>query len=126
MATRHTICIDFDGVIHDYNKGWQGGVIYGDIVPGFWEWFERAQEYFSVVIYSSRASDPEGIMAMKRWLASRNNGAIPQGMEFANEKPAAFLTIDDRCIRFDGNWNAPELSPPLLRKFQPWTMRRTE
>jgi hypothetical protein len=61
---------------------------------------------------------------MKRWMSKQNGGnGIPQGLEFANEKPPSFITIDDRCIRFDGNWHAPELSPPLLRKFKPWMMR---
>ena len=28
-----TICIDFDGVIHDYSKGWQGEDVFGQIIP---------------------------------------------------------------------------------------------
>ena len=28
-----TICIDFDGVIHDYSKGWQGEDVFGQMIP---------------------------------------------------------------------------------------------
>jgi hypothetical protein len=117
------LCLDFDGCVHSYEKGWQDGEIYGELVPGFWDWYTRAIDHFTVVIYSSRSKSEEGVQAMKRWLASKNNGAIPQGMQFASEKPPAFITIDDRCIRFDGDWSAPDLSPSLLRKFQPWMTR---
>lgn len=34
MVKKKTICIDFDGVIHDYSKGYQGKDVFGDMVPG--------------------------------------------------------------------------------------------
>lgn len=124
------ICIDFDGVIHDYKKGWQDGSIYGDVVPGFFEWAGIAAQYFTLVIYSSRSKDPDQIWAMREWMRAQWDIAgkpswtcsndMLSDFEFANEKPPAFLTIDDRAICFTGDWSA--LSPETLRNFKPWTM----
>lgn len=124
-----TLCIDFDGVIHSYEHGWQDGSIYGHVVPGFFEWAERAQETFKLVIYSSRSKTEGGTVEMAHWLyIERANWIADSGrhhneieIEFAHEKPAAWMTIDDRCIRFDGDWSAPELQPDRLRAFKPWT-----
>lgn len=30
---KKTICIDFDGVIHDYSKGYQGEDVFGQMIP---------------------------------------------------------------------------------------------
>lgn len=120
------LCLDFDGVIHRYGKGWQNGVIYDDIVPGFFEWAEAASEHFHLVIYSSRSKSDEGVMAMSMWMAQqrkkwREAGGKPEtdtplSFEFANEKPPAFLTIDDRALRFHGVW--PDVEE--IRYFKPW------
>jgi hypothetical protein len=125
-----TICIDFDGVIHSYERGWQNGVIYGTVVPGFFEWIERVRSQFKLVIYSSRSKSPEGITAMSLWLHEQRNNWIaaggqrdpvePLSLEFASEKPAAWLTIDDRAIRFTGDWSSAELTPEAMLAFKPW------
>lgn len=128
-----TICIDFDGVIHSYEKGWQGGAIYGEVVPGFFEWVERVRHQFKLVIYSSRSKDDAGVTAMALWLHEKRNAWIKSGgerhpteplsMEFAHEKPAAWLTIDDRAIQFRGDWTAPELDAMTMRAFRPWNAK---
>jgi hypothetical protein len=115
------LCIDFDGVIHSYERGWQGGEIYGTVTKGFWGWAIKAQDLFRLVVYSSRTKEPGGIEAMQGWLAKEWGRAEPMpALEFACEKPPAFLTIDDRCVRFDGLWTARNLDPESLRGFQPW------
>ena len=128
-----TICVDFDGVIHSYERGWQDGAIYGTVVPGFFEWVERAAAHFRLVVYSSRSRDLEQCRAMQVWLVDRwqeRHSADPQPylslfhlIEFAHQKPAAWLTIDDRAIRFDGDWSAPELQPDAILAFKPWMNR---
>jgi hypothetical protein len=120
------LCLDFDGVIHSYHRGWQDGSIYGHVVSGFWEWSEKAAKLFTLVVYSSRSKTEAGQLAMAQWLANqraewRKNGGQATtdiSFEFADEKPPAFLTIDDRAIRFDGNWAAIE--PESLLTFKPW------
>ncbi len=125
------ICIDFDGVIHSYDRGWQDGEIYGYAVPGFFEWAERAKEHFRLVIYSSRSKTEEGVIAMGKWIHEQrrvwrittgfqNDGPEPTEFEITHEKPAAFLTIDDRAICFRGDWSATELDPVVMRNFRPW------
>ncbi len=125
-----TICVDFDGVIHSYERGWQGGVIYGQVVPGFFEWVESVRDRVKLVIYSSRSKTDEGVTAMSLWLHEKRDEWIKAGghrhptepltIEFAHEKPAAWLTIDDRAIRFQGEWSDPALSPDAILAFRPW------
>ncbi len=121
--TKPTICIDFDGVIHSYERGWQDGEIYGTVVAGFFEWAERAQRRFRLVIYSSRSATDEGRAAMGAWLARQLRWWTGDPLEFtmSAEKPAAFLTIDDRAVQFRGDWSAWWLDPEQLLEFKPWT-----
>ena len=122
------LCIDFDGVIHRYSKGWQGGVIYDDVTIGFFEWASVAKNHFKLVIYSSRSKTPEGIEAMKDWLSDQIQKYVSEhsptwllgveDFEFASEKPPAWLTIDDRAICFDGSWSKLDLQ--TLLEFKPW------
>jgi hypothetical protein len=125
---KRTLCIDFDGVIHSYERGWQGGEIYGTVTPGFCDWAEAAKSQFKLVIYSSRSKTEAGRTAMFDWLVAeifqwaeaQEGGSTlsANDFEFAHEKPAAWLTIDDRCIRFEGRWDW--LRPEVLLDFKPW------
>jgi hypothetical protein len=124
------LCVDFDGVIHSYSSGWQGPTTVSDPpVDGVVSWLAAALELFDVVIYSSRSSQSGGIDAMKAWL-KENAGAMwypspgvcgLEDVRFAAEKPAAFLTIDDRAICFHGDWAA--ISPAELLNFKPWNKK---
>lgn len=136
LDNKPTLCIDFDGVVHSYERGWQDGTIYGSVVPGFFEWLEQARYFFDLVIYSSRSKTDEGIVAMGEWLHRERNKWISNGglrnpidpleIKFAHEKPAAFLTIDDRAICFKGKWDAPELAMDALQAFKPWMSEKAE
>lgn len=120
------ICIDFDGVIHSYENGWQDGEIYGTATPGFFVWAMKAKDHFELIVYSSRSKTPEGITAMQeaigRW-AQEDGCTDPENVvawfDFSDVKPPAFLTIDDRAICFQGNWSA--LDPAELLEFRTWT-----
>lgn len=129
MSDRKPIlCLDFDGVIHSYDRGWQDGSIYGRVTDGFCDWAENAKSKFKLVIYSSRSKSQEGRDAMYDWLvaeifqwAETKEGDSTLSLadfEFAHEKPPAFLTIDDRAIKFEGRWGW--LDPDELLRFKPW------
>lgn len=117
-----TLLLDFDGVIHSYTSGWiQHNVIPDDPVPGAFDFIEDALGYFKVCIYSSRSREAMGIEAMRSWFLQHglHMRTIVQ-LEFPTEKPAAFLTIDDRCICFQGTFP----NPASLTQFRTWQQRR--
>jgi len=134
--TKPILCVDFDGVIHSYTSKWiDETTILDPPVPGALRWLWKAAEWFDVQIYSSRSKTEAGRAAMHRWLIRESRkefgpghpmGATVSTMElypitFAHEKPAAFLTIDDRAICFDGDWS--DLEPADLLGFKPWNKR---
>lgn len=118
------LSLDFDGVIHDYKKGWQDGSIYGEPTPGFFAWADAAQSLFTLIVHTSRASTSEGTAAVMDWLIQKSAEAglphVAAMMSVQAGKPPAFLTIDDRAVQFNGDWNNPAYYPPDLRAFKPW------
>lgn len=130
------ICVDFDGVIHSYSSGWQGvSVISDDPVPGAIEWLIEhlpvpdavccmapPHEGPEVQIYSSRSKSWFGRRAMKKWLIKHglNPAYISEGiLKFPSKKPAAFLTIDDRAICFNGTFPTTK----KMMSFKPWNKK---
>lgn len=95
---KQTLAIDFDGVIHKYSKGWQGGVIYDDPIDGAIESIFQLMERYEVVIFTSR----DDLNAVSMWLESKFNfeSRGRQAPKITNQKPIAVAYIDDRGIRF--------------------------
>jgi len=133
--TKRIICIDFDGVLHSYTSGWKGPRNIPDPpVTGALDWLNALWEsdQFQIMIYSSRSRYPFGRWAMKRWLHKHlldHFGGmmgpktwdplyleILEGIKWPLMKPPAFVTIDDRALRFQGKWIPPE----ELITFRPW------
>ncbi len=110
MNIQKIICIDFDGVLHSYKSGWQGANVIPDApVDGAINWLQSLldSETLKPCIYSARSCQEGGIEAMKTWLVLNGLPSmyIEQGLlEFPTQKPAAWLTIDDRAIVFDGTF----------------------
>ena len=101
-------------------------------MPGALAWMYEASRVFQIVIYSSRSKSPEGVAAMRMWLTFHAHTALSDSsaqlllslVRFAQGdegKPAAFLTIDDRAVCFDGDWS--RLDPEKLAQFVPWYQR---
>lgn len=122
-----TISIDFDGVIHTYEKGWDDGSIYGSVMPGTESAFRMfSQAGFALAIFSVRST-----AQIKEWmdkaLPNWPTEIIPPKSKFWNKKAAIGIAnhklgcnhyIDDRGIRFS-DWNStcrhifPKL-PPII------------
>jgi hypothetical protein len=127
-AYKPILCLDFDGVVHSYTSGWKGADVIPDPpVSGAIEFMLNALPRFTVAIFSSRSNQPGGLPAMKAWL-KKHAGAcwwespVGPGLEdvtWPTEKPAAFVTIDDRALTFDGTW--PSLDS--VAAFKPWNKR---
>lgn len=93
---KKTILIDFDGVIHSYEKGWNGGKIYGKPVANSLKAVKKLiKEGYRVVVFTSR----ENLEEVEKWLKKNKFPKI----EVTNKKIPSFAIIDDRAIRFT-NW----------------------
>jgi hypothetical protein len=123
------LCVDFDGVIHSYSRGWEGVDVVSDPpVPGAIQWLREMIGPFEVCIYSSRSKYSAGLNAMKhailRWAIEAGDDQeeaeeLLGQLSFPTQKPAAFLTIDDRCICFNGTFPTRD----EISSFTPWNKK---
>ncbi len=129
--TKLILCLDFDGVIHSYTSGWKGAINIPDPpVPGALEFINAAMEHFKIAVLSSRSGHPEGPYEMRKWLRKHwleagLPGEREMEIEWPTEKPAAFITIDDRALLFNGDFRFDEVypTPESLLQFKPWNKR---
>jgi len=125
MQRRRIISLDFDGVLNSYKTGWEGHATISDApVPGAIAWLTGLllDKRFDVHMHSSRCTRPEGIAAMMRWFVKYGlpNDLLDK-LTFAEKKPPASVTIDDRAIQFRGVFPSYD----ELARFAPWN-RQTD
>lgn len=117
-----TIAVDFDGVIHSYEKGWQDGSIYGVANVEVIKWMhEKMRNGYAVYIHTSRnpwqvsrwmkkqypwfgpmAEDCCGgtpVMVVPFWKKFWNRDDF---LGVSRRKLPAIIYIDDRGFKFEG------------------------
>jgi hypothetical protein len=126
------LLLDFDGVCHMYRRPCEDAATIPDgHVPGLFEFINEAHKVFDIQVFSDRSNQEGGIAAMNRWfraeytawcltLAPWEEAAkdINYVLTFPEQKPAAFVALDDRCILFNGKF--PSIDQ--LVNFRPWNV----
>ena len=49
------LAIDFDGVIHDFSKGYHDGTCYGDPIKGSLEAIKKLSIDYNIIIFTAKA-----------------------------------------------------------------------
>lgn len=117
-----TVAVDFDGVIHTYERGWADGSIYGDFMPGAVQGLTRLMFRYAVFIHTTRNA-----RQVAHWIEDRSGHGFecttwfPRWRKFWNTKDLLLVTnrklpalayLDDRAVRFT-DWPAAlaEIAP---------------
>jgi hypothetical protein len=103
------IAIDFDGVIHNFDKGWYDGTCYGEPIEGSLEAIKKISEKWNIIIFTAKArpdrplvNGKTGIELVEEWLEKYD--VLKYIDEVTYFKPRAEYYIDDKGISFKNNW----------------------
>lgn len=91
------IFIDFDGVLNTYN-GWQGDEELFKPLPGLKEFLKKISEGYDIYVFTSRAREK-----VYKWLI--RYFLDDYICDVTNKKTPAYLYIDDRAIKFEGDYS---------------------
>lgn len=101
--------IDFDGVIHTYDNGWQDGELYGKPIKGSKEAIDKLKDMgYEIVIFTTRASREINGPETDKLISNLEDYLKENEIHFDDitaEKLTAEFYIDDKGIRFENNWN---------------------
>ena len=102
----NNLAIDFDGVIHSFDKGYHDGTCYGDPIPGSLEAIKKLSKQYKIIIYTAKAKPSRplvngktGTELVEEWLDKY--GILDCIEEITAEKPRAILYIDDKAYHFN-------------------------
>ncbi len=118
---KKTICIDFDGVLHDYSEGFKGKDVFGDMVPDADVATKLLKDKgWTVIIYTTRPKTKK----LEAWLSEHKiaydyiNENPDQPEDAKGGKIIADLYLDDRGMCFRGRWD--EWMMREIAEFRPW------
>lgn len=106
---KKTILIDLDGVLNQYTGNFDKDYI-PEIREGAKEFLTRLSETYIIKLFTTRNK----ILASK-WLINNNLDNIVE--DITNVKELSYLYVDDRCIKFDGDYNNLDSQ---IRNFKAW------
>ncbi|MBF0235774.1 MAG: hypothetical protein HQK65_22465 [Desulfamplus sp.] len=119
--TFKSICIDFDGVIAELVGSIEEC---GSPIKGAAEAISVLKEAgFKIIIHTARPDSEESIALIKNYLIENKIpfDSINQGVDspWESKKPLADLYIDDRALRFEGDWASALVQAKKLLQIEP-------
>ena len=106
---KRTILIDLDGVLNQYTGNFEKDYI-PPIKEGAKEFLKNLSNNFELKLFTTRNK----ILASK-WLIENDIDNL--FIDITNTKDLAWLYIDDRCLKFDGEYSFLE---EQINNFKPW------
>ena len=93
---KKTLLIDLDGVLNEYKGNYDENVLPA-LKEGALEFLQKLCEKFELVLFSTR-----NLQKVTIWVEENNL----QGFfsDITNVKKLSYLILDDRCVRFTGDY----------------------
>lgn len=106
---KKTILIDLDGVLNSYNGNFNEKYI-PPIKEGAYDFIKSLSEEFKIKIFTTRNK-----ILTSKWIIENKLDEFIE--DITNIKDICWLYIDDRAIKFDGNYKNLRLD---IENFKPW------
>jgi len=108
-SQENNLAIDFDGVIHTFDKGYHDGTCYGEPIEGTKQALKLLSERYTLIIFTAKVKNDRplvdgktGMELVTQWL--QKHDLLKYISKVTCEKPRARYYIDDKAIEFL-TWN---------------------
>jgi len=108
-SQNNNLAIDFDGVLHNFNKGYYDGTCYGEPIEGSLEALKILSQKYNIIIFSSKCLPDRPLVNGKtgkeliiEWLW--NYDVLKYVKDITHLKIRAKYYIDDKGVSFKNNW----------------------
>ncbi|MQS17584.1 hypothetical protein F7Q99_36715 [Streptomyces kaniharaensis] len=117
LPSTYTMAVDFDGVLHRTDhRGWMGGEVYGDPVPGSMEALQELIQDYCIFVLTARGRRFHQAVAefvtlhsgirtvVDDYRPDQEYWLVPGTILVTNRKFGSAGLIDDKAVEFRGNW----------------------
>ena len=106
---KKTILIDLDGVLNSYEGNYNENEI-PMLKQGAFEFLRDISKLYKVKIFTNR-----NLLLVSKWILENRLDKFID--DVTNIKELNYLIVDDRCIKFDGNY---KILKTEIEKFRVW------